>query len=135
MSRYFSPTIVQFIWTLGTTIEEQFEIPVEYGVLTGGVPRCHIRGITPSSPLLFTLGVATPPASGFVLNTVARTLLLTISAKDSYDLTGGQNLPLKVAGDIEIRFGSGDTTIVWPFAEFSVQLQDRWTNLFDTDTP
>lgn len=135
MSRFFGSTPVQFTWTLGTTIEEVFNIPVEFGALTGGVPRCHIRGVNPTSPLLKALGVATAPASGFALDSVARTLTLTISAKDSYDLAGGQNLPVMVAGDIEIRFGTGDTTIVWPLAEFESTVQDRWTNLFATDTP
>jgi len=134
MSRYFGPP-VDFTWALGTTIEETFEIPLEYGDLTGAVPRCHIRDITPISGLLITLGPDTPPDSGFVLDTGARTLLMTISAKDSYLLTTGQNIKKKIAADIELRFGSGDTAIVWPLAEFTASLQDRWTNLFATDTP
>lgn len=135
MSRYFGPNPVQFTWTLGTTIEETFDIPVEYGDLTGAVPRGHIRGLQATSPLLEALGVATPPATGFVLDSVARTLKLTISAKDSYDLTNGQNVPGQIAGDIEFRFGTGDTAIVWPFCEFKVTIQDRWTYFFDTDAP
>ena len=61
---------------------------------------------------------------------------MTISAEDSYDLTGGQNLPATLAGDIEIRFeGATPNVIVWPLAEFKVTLQDRWTYLFATDAP
>jgi hypothetical protein len=135
MSRYFGPNPVTFTWALGTTIEETFVIPVEYGDLTGAVPRCHIRGLTPTSPLLMALGPDTPPASGFVLDEEARTLKLTISAKDSYLLANGQNVAGQIAGDIEFRFGAGDTAIVWPFGEFKVTLQDRWTYFFDTDAP
>lgn len=135
MTRYFGPTPAAFEWDLGTTIEEIFTIPVEYGVITGAVPRCHIRGAQPTSPLLIALGVATPPATGFVLDTTARTLKMTISAKDSYDLTNNQNTPLIVMGDIEFRFGSGDTAIVWPFIEFQATVKDRWTYFFDTDAP
>jgi hypothetical protein len=135
MSRYFGPTPITFTWTLGTTIEETFEIPEEYGDITDAVPRCHIRGITPTSPLLIALGPADPPATGFVLDEGTRTLKLTISAKDSYDLTGGLNTPLMVAADIEFRFGTGDTAIVWPFGEFKATIQDRWTYFFDTDAP
>lgn len=135
MSYYFGPTPVEFVWALGTTIEEIFNIPAEYGTLTSGVPRCHIRGASPTSPLLVTLGVATAPATGFALDTGARTLTLTISAKDSYDLMNDQNTPGIVMGDIELRFGTGDTTIVRPLAEFKATIQDRWTYFFDTDAP
>jgi hypothetical protein len=135
MSRYFGPNPTQFTWALGTTIEETFQIPEDYGDITGAVPRCHIRGTAATSPLLIALGPAEPPESGFVLDEGARTLKLTISAKDSYDLTGGMNIPIQIAGDIEFRFGDGDTAIVWPFGEFKATLQDRWTYFFDTDAP
>lgn len=134
MTRYFGPP-VSFIWDLGTTIEELLEIPVEYGVLTSAVPRAHIRSATPLSGLLIPLGVATPPASGFVLDTGARTLLLTISAKDTYLMTAGANIPAAVAGDIELRFGTGDTAIVWPLCEFTATVKDRWTYFYGTDAP
>lgn len=134
MSRYFGPPVA-FTWDLGTTIEEVFQIPVEYGDLTGAVPRCHIRSATPLSGLLIALGEDTPPDSGFVLDEGARTLTMTISAKDTYLLTAGQNIPAMIAGDIEFRFGSGDTAVVWPLAEFTAAVKDRWTYFFDTDAP
>jgi hypothetical protein len=134
MTRYFGATPVTWTWALGTTIEEVLEIPAEYGSLTGAVPRAHIRaGATALTPLLLALGPVAAGATGFVLDEEARTLTLTITAKDSYDLSIAQNVPGTVRGDIELRFGEGDTTIVWPLAEFEATLQDRWTYFFDTD--